>query len=389
MKPPIAWFARLAALVALASLGLAAAGIAGRSHSRTINATPNLDGQWMLDPRASGQAHLTLRVELEPGSQHWRSDEVSLERLEGLGSDGLAGPGRDVAFRLRRDAGTFVCEGRVGKGRGAGVFRLELEQSFASELRRRGVGAPTPYQQAELAIGDVGLGLVDELEKRGAGFDVDDLVTMSHHGVDLDYVRGMAELGFAPRTVAELVKLRDHGVDPEFVAGMNELGYRDLSLDELLRARDHGADPDYAREMQRAGFGRMPLEALIHARDHGVDGEFITAMAEAGYGRMPLEKLIEARDHGVDEEYVAAMAKAGFGRLALAQLITARDHGVDPEYVAGMKQAGYGDADLVALIQARDHGVDPAFARRARARLGRTPSLERLIQMRDRGEIDG
>ena len=128
----------------------------------------------------------------------------------------------------------------------------------------------------------------------------DELVRARDHGVDPEYVRGIASLGTpgrpreprhpagsrrrsgvrarsfdarlhraharAPRQAA------DHGVDPEYIRGMAALGYKGVPIDGLIRMRDHGVDPEYVRRLQQRGSGRLSVDELIQRRDRGDDG---------------------------------------------------------------------------------------------------------------------
>jgi len=317
-------------------------------------------GQWFLDPdQDPGMVEFSLRMSSGRNHQSWSSESVQLESLDGLSADDVRGANVAVAFQLRRDAGTLFARGAVTRGKGAGTFDLVLDPAFARELERRGVGRPTEAQQVQLAIGNVSLGLLDDLrESHYPTPDVELLVRCVHHGVNREFVRGLHQLGYRMESVDELVTARDHGVDPEFIRGMRDAGYRDLEFRQLLQARDHGADPQYVAWMRHMGFGSLPLEELIQARDHGVDAEYVKQLESAGYRGLPLERLVQARDHGVDGDYVA-----------------------------DLKHAGYRDLSLEDAIRARDHGVDAVFANRAQRRLGHLPSLDELIRYRDQGRL--
>ncbi|MGH7731359.1 MAG: hypothetical protein ACRENJ_08930 [Candidatus Eiseniibacteriota bacterium] len=350
---------------------------------------PAARGQWMLewrDDKERVQMNFTWRR--PDGSGQWRGDEIPLARLDGLTAEQLDARPSAVRFEIRRDAGTFTCEGRAGDGAGAGLYELRLDPAFAG-LRRRGVGAPSETQQIRLAFAAAGYALLDELKaQKHPTPTIAQLVQMGDHGVDREYVSGMARLGVRAESLAELVKARDHGVTPGYIIGLRDAGFTGLTLAEITTARDHGVTPRYLTEMREFGHGGLSLAEYIRLRDHGVDGDYIRAMAEAGHGELPLSVLTRSRDHGVDARYVREMAEAGYKDLPLGELVRSRDHGVDPRYIREMDGAGYKDLSLDEMIRARNHGVDAKFARRVKNRLGKTVSLERLITIRNRGEMD-
>src|SRR4030095_844124 len=121
-----------------------------------------------------------------------------------------------VRFDIRREAGTFACEGWFRQGSGSGHFTFVPDQGFASELSRRVVGSPASRQLFSLALADVGVALLDELSSQGYERpNVEQLVRMGDHGVRMEYVRGMGAAGYRLRTIEALVKMRDHGVGPD------------------------------------------------------------------------------------------------------------------------------------------------------------------------------
>ena len=56
--------------------------------------------------------------------------------------------------------------------------------------------------------------------------------------------------------------MRNHGVDPDYIRGLAALGYKDLPLETLSRMRDHGVDPDYVRRVQQKGAGHLTVDRV-------------------------------------------------------------------------------------------------------------------------------
>jgi beta-lactamase regulating signal transducer with metallopeptidase domain len=343
-------------------------------------AASDLSGTWDLRlSRDFDTVQVSVRTE---HGNHGRT--VRLDQLPGLSRDQIMSSSATVRLPITREAGTFNVDGTCRAGVCAGTFTFNPSSSFAAELARRGLDRPTPRQQMDLAIADVGLGYLDALA--AAGYPkptLELLVRAAQHGVSMDYLRGMTALGYRTGSLDALVQLRDHGVDPDFIRGMEAAGYAHLTAEELRNARDHGADPTFASGLAALGYKNLPLDVLIGARDHGVDPEYVRGMQSFGY-RFTLDGLVRTRDHGVDPQYVRGLSSLGYGGLTIDALVGARDHGVDPEYVRGMASLGYKGAPLDDLIRMRDHGVDPEYVRRVQRR-GAHPSIDEIIRMRDRG----
>ena len=321
-------------------------------------ATPSaadVTGTWEARLSPDGKS-VQLNVRTAHGSHGTTVPLAQLQSLTGVDVSSARGP---VTFTSRRDAGTFTFEGVCRSGVCGGTSSFQASQTFAADLARRGIGAPTAQEQFRLAVADIGLAYLDELARQGyAKTDLPTLVRAADHGVSLDYLRSMASLGYKLGTLDPLIQLRDHGVDPEYVRGMSGAGYPRLTADELQRARDHGADPEYAAGMAALGYKSLPLDELIGARDHGVDPGYARGMADLGYRGLSLADLITARDHGVDPEYARGMAALGYKDLPLDALVRMRDHGVDPNYVRRLQQRGAGHLSVDELIHRRDRGQD-------------------------------
>ena len=268
-----------------------------------------LQGQWFLDPSPDpDRVHFGFRIKNRHGNSSW-GRTIPLARLEGLAPGALEGDDEDVFFRVVRDAGTFHCKGSITNGRGAGVFKLKLDPSFARDLERRGVGRLTEADQARLAFADAGFALLDALRKEQYPTPkMAMLVRMADHGVTADYVTGLAEVGYRLGSLERLVEARDHGVDASLVRDLKEEGFRELTYEQVLRVRDHGVTPDYIQGMREVGIRAESIEQLVELRDHGVDPDYVMGMRKAGYKNANLDELRMARDHGVDADYVQELA---------------------------------------------------------------------------------
>jgi beta-lactamase regulating signal transducer with metallopeptidase domain len=348
-------------------------------------APQDLTGTWELRlSRDPGMAQVTVRTE---HGNHGRS--VRLDQIPGVSLDQISAPSATIRLPIRREAGTFNVDGTCRSGVCGGTFAFEPSQAFAAELVQRGFARPTPQQQMDLALADVGLAYLQALEKAGyAKPSLDDIVRAAQHGVDAWYLNEMTALGYRAGTLDALTRLRDHGVDPSYIKGMRDLGYRVDSADELTRLRDHGIDPSYIRGMADSGFPRLSIDDLVTARDHGVDPQYMKGMRDLGYRFDSIASFVKTRDHGIDPQYVGGLASLGYPKLTMDQLLRARDHGVDPNYLREMAEVGYKGLPLDDLIRMRDHGVDPSYIRRVQQKgLGHL-SVDQLIERRDRGMDD-
>jgi beta-lactamase regulating signal transducer with metallopeptidase domain len=341
----------------------------------------SLPGTWELRPtEKEGVVHLRL-TELNSSN----GSNVPVDQLEGLTAAQLAGPGGQVQFRIRRDAGTLTFEGVLRSRVAAGTFSFSPNPVFPAELAKRGFAQPTAREQYQMARHDIGFAYIDELTKQGyAKPSTAELVRAGQHGVNVTYLREMGALGYRLRSLEPLVTLRDHGVTPDYVRGLADLGYKQLPADDLRRARDHGITPEYVRGMRDSGYGSLTMEELVNARDHGVTPEYVHELGEAGHRKLPLPQLIRARDRGIGGEYARAMRQLGFA-VPIDELVRARDHGVTAEFVRELAALGYTNLTLDQLIRSRDHGVTPDYAKQLKALGYDRLAIEDLVMLRDHG----
>jgi len=291
-------------------------------------------GTWELRSYTGvgGPAKVELRLETRTsdGDHDGTTVEMPLASLAGLTAEGVAGADGEVQFRLVRDAGTFTCEGRAGRGRGAGTFEFTPDPTFGAELARRGYERPTATQQFQLAVNDIGYAVIDELRTEGYRRpSVSELVEMGMHDVGVDYLRGLDALGYRLGAVDHLIEMRDHDVTPDYIGALATAGYSKLSARDLLTLRDHGVTPRYIADLARVGYTSLSTDDLLEARDHGVSASWTEGFQHAGYTRLTMEELVELRDHGVTAAFATRLHRDGAPLPTVRELINRRDRGND------------------------------------------------------------
>src|SRR5262252_2326611 len=83
-------------------------------------------GTWMVESWTNKNDETTYALELRwsHGRDHWGGRSVKLDKVPGLTPAQLKGEPSSVHFEMKRDAGTFVCDGHVGNEEGAGLYVL-------------------------------------------------------------------------------------------------------------------------------------------------------------------------------------------------------------------------------------------------------------------------
>jgi hypothetical protein len=304
------------------------------SLSSSTVAQSQFAGQWLIEfnpfKSVPGRVQLSLQYETEGGGRSNHSHLIAREQLQGLSEAQAMSSGVAVRFQIRRDAGSFNCEGWFREGNGSGHFVFAGNQSYVSELRRLGYETPTDRQLFRLGLSDVSYALIEELRAQGyERSSIDQLVRVGDHGVTINYIREIGALGYRLGQVEKLIRMRDHGVTPDFIRDLQALGYRELSAEQLVRARDHGVTPDFVSEIRDLGYTNLSLENFVRMRDHGVTPEFVKGVRQAGFENISAEDLVRMRDHGVTPQYIQKLRSNGVQNLTIDQVIRLRDHGID------------------------------------------------------------
>jgi beta-lactamase regulating signal transducer with metallopeptidase domain len=164
------------------------------------------------------------------------------------------------------------------------------------------------------------------------------------------------------------VQSQDRPLD--FIDGMASVGYTNLSVDELIRLKTARVTPDYVRGLRALGFTSLTPKELVSMSIHGVTPAYIQAVRGAGYNALSAKELTSFRIHGITPEYIRTLRDAGHGNLTAKQLRDFKIYGVSPAFISGVSAAGYANLSPKELVSLRIYSVTPEFIRKARSRLG-------------------
>jgi hypothetical protein len=309
----------LVAILSCTILGAAAPAIA-----------QSLPIEWTISPRngATNSVQLSLSYRTR-GGHSMNSRPRELSELQGLTAAHLASAGGPAAFRIARQAGTLDCRGIAGGGRGAGECSFNGNPDYAAALERHGIGRPTPEQHYQLAMQDVGLDLVAELERQGyRPITIDKLVAAGIHRVTVPYLRSLAEAGYRP-DMNGLIAFKIHRVDADYIRGVEPLnGEARFTPSEIVAMRIHRVSAEQAKQLAELGYNRLSHKQLTSMAIHKVTPDYIRGMAAAGYRGIAPDQLVSMRIHGVTPEFARRMRGIAEGGLSADELVRMRIHGL-------------------------------------------------------------
>jgi beta-lactamase regulating signal transducer with metallopeptidase domain len=201
---------------------------------------------------------------------------VTPEYVQGMAEAGCTGLSSNDLINL---ANHGVTPEWVGAMQFLGYGKLSAEQLI--QLSSHGVD--TEYVSTLRAMGYRDL-------------TVDDLLALSSHGVTPDYVAELWGADLRHVSAQELVQLRDQGVQAILVSALRGVGYS-YNAAQLIQLTQHGVDPEYVLEISGAGLRGLKSDDWVRLHDNGVDGRFVSAVMELRGDAKPSE-LIQMKQSG-------------------------------------------------------------------------------------------
>ncbi len=242
--------------------------VATLAASRVDAQTPRITGRWEI--KELPDTHRIQIIFFRAANSMTGSNYAYTPLLfRGLTREQIVGAGKTAAhFDIVRDAGTFVCEGNFNNGLGMGTFSFLPDPSFIAKAATLGVSDVASSQLFEMALYEVGYGLLEALRAAGiGGLTGAQVVRMGTQGVTAPYIQGARQLGLAV-TASDLVAMRVHGVDLDFAQQVRQL-YPTASVQNLIELRIHGLDATFARNM-RKDYPLASLGEVLVRFEHGI-----------------------------------------------------------------------------------------------------------------------
>jgi hypothetical protein len=249
---------------------LLAAAICAWMLNAAVFAAGEFKGNWTLMPsKETGKVQFGLFHRHDGGNSHSEND-WPVSAFQGL--DLATRARHDVKFTITRDAGRFDCDGYLGEGEGAGIFRFTHDAQFARAMRDLGFDGIDENKQFAMAVHDVTLEFAKTMKaEKLSDIDTEKLIAFRIFDVNPQFIREMRAEGLAATDSDTLIAFRVHGVTPEFAAKVESLGFKDVDPGQLIAMRVHGVTPEFISEMKSRGLKDLSIDKLVALRVHGID----------------------------------------------------------------------------------------------------------------------
>ena len=313
-------------------------------------------GMWSATQRGR-DLHLNLYEGGRRGGQHGFSVPIAL--LTGLDEQQIASPAlTNVAFSLRRAAGTIEFTGSFEASKGSGHYTFTPSETFVREMRELGYtdfSDSTLFLYTTTGFTPAWIRELHSMGYRPARKDLDEIAIFR---VTPDFVREMASAGFPKLSFHDLVQLRIGNVDADRVREYKALGFTSLSASSVANLGIMQVTPAYIREMADAGYKGLTASQYTNLRIGQISAEDVRAYRSLGYDDIPAGQLGDMGIHGVTPTFIRDLAKAGYRDLSVAKLIEMKIFGVTPQFIESLREAGYLNIPVQKLIQLRMSKAD-------------------------------
>ena len=340
-------------------------------------------GEWRAT-HAPGRPTVRLEMRLDDGGSQVRyTTDLPAAELDGFDAATFSTAGAPLRLSWKRDAGSFVLEGKGGR-RASGAVRFEPSAPFRESWSALGLPPVDDHDLFTMAL--AGVRLTDLQRLKASGIDDLDARGVIELASDPDAMRFVTELQGrgTPIRLREVFLLRNHGLGPETFHEYAQSGL-DAGTEEIVRLHDRGVDPDYVASVLRSGVGARELEAIERLHDHGVPTEYVAGIRTSGLGDIGADAVIRLHDQGIDVDYVHGIVDSKLSGGDIEGIVRLHAHGVPVEYARAVAEYGPGDRAAEDAIRLHDTGVPTEYMR---SRATSRPSTDGTIRAWSRGGDD-
>lgn len=308
---------------------------------------------------------------------------VPTGELDGFDAASFERSGAPVRLVWKRDAGSFVLEGKGGR-HPFGSVRFEPAAAFRETWKTLGLGPLEDRYLVAMAISGVRLADVQSLKASGVeDLDAEGVIRLADDPEAMRWVTELQGRG-APVHLRDVFRLRDHGLRPSTYREYERSGVA-TDVEGIVRLHDRGVAPDYVAAVIHAGIDPGDLDGIERLHDHGVSPKYAAGVLAAGLEHAGVDDVVRLHDQGVAVDYVRGATDSGLAGITLQGIVRLHAHGVPVDYVRAVARYGPGDRAVDDAIRLHDSGVPTEFLRSHVAQGTSRPSTGETIRSWSRG----
>lgn len=231
-------------------------------------------GRWKFGTYKRFGNLFDLKFAFADGTHDHNQFPVSLPQLVGL-----AGPlsvfGSTKRFEIRRDAGTFVCTGKLSSASGSGSATFLPNAAYAEELRTQGFPPLSSREQLDFAMFDISPSIVAQCRSIFGDIEPSDVLTITALKVPLPYAAAMRAVVHTA-TPKDILSLRAFKMSSEEAAAFERSrGERPFTANDIITLKIAGVDPQYVADLNSVGYGNFSAVEITVLHTNNVNASFI------------------------------------------------------------------------------------------------------------------
>jgi hypothetical protein len=338
-----------------------------------------LDGKWEVEPtdKSGGKELLfQLRSSKIEGNDNWTfSEELGKSELDGFAN------GDNVAFSLKRPAGSIKFSGTIKNDTGDGTYIFTPDNEYVRALAEYGYNL-NAHELLLFAFKNQTIDYIKQLTNLGyKDVSESNLIALTALDVSIDYIRTISAAGFDDLPASQLIAFKAQNIDPEYISRMKKLAGEDLSANEIISFAALGITEKYVAEMSQAGY-KLSGNQLTAFKAMDISPEYIKELAAYGLKDLDADKVVELKAQNITPDYIELCKKMGFKDLSIDNIVQLKIFNIDKSYIDQIKAEGYPDITLEEAVQFKIFEIDKAFIKKTTDYLGRKPTPEKLVEMK-------
>jgi len=251
-------------------------------------------GEWRIEPTESHET-VTFALRYRPSASN-QSGATALANL-GLTAEALVGPRHPLHFEVRREAGTFVCQGTASDGRGNGAFRFKPDPAYAIAIAETGLPALTVREHIKAGMFNVGTSFVKAIVATGLPhITFSELIGLKIFRVTPEAVNAL-HVSFPSAGLDDIRALAMMGVTPEDV-GVLHVHFPSAGLDDIRALAMTGVTAGYVQALVRANIRHLSVDNVAALRATGIDQAFVEGLAAKGHRGLSIDEIVRLYSNG-------------------------------------------------------------------------------------------
>jgi len=193
----------------------------------SLAAGENIEGTWKAKFKKD-DVQLRMNVQ-EDSSKKGRWNEWSFCQYYTISDFSGVKSGKNVTFKLEREAGSLLFSGDITPQQGSGHFVFKPAENFRTFLKQKGFEEISDHKMLSMCLNNVKSQYVIALSKVGySDISLSKLISFTIHDISISYIKEIQALGYGNVSASKMISFAIHDVSPDYIKSLQRFGYQDL-----------------------------------------------------------------------------------------------------------------------------------------------------------------